>query len=126
MPNGDYLAIQHTESRTDILPPPNEMERYENIYPGTTKIMIDTYTAQVAHRIKLETMVIEGDNKRANKGQIISAAIAFVCIGIGAVLTYLDKNVAGLSFLFGSIGTLLTAFYGGAIIRKIERTKKDS
>ena len=26
----------------------------------------------------------------------------------------------------GSIGTLLTAFYGGAILRKIERNSKDA
>jgi uncharacterized membrane protein len=125
MPDGNLIAIQQTESRTDILPPPNEMERYETLYPGITKVLIDTYTAQVNHRIKLETTVIEGDSKRANRGQIISAGIALLCISLGGVLTYLDKNIAGLSLIFGSLGTLLTAFYGGAIIRKIERVQKD-
>ena len=88
--------------------------------------MIDTYTTQVNHRIKLETTVIEGENKRTNKGQIISAVIALLSIGIGGALTYFDKNVGGLALIFGSLGTLLTAFYGGAIIRKIERVQKDN
>jgi len=123
LPNGDIIAFQH--SRTGILPPPHEMERYETPCLGITKTLLDTYTAQVNHRIKLETTVIEEDNKRANKGQIISAVIALLCIGIGGFLTYFDKNVGGLSLIFGSLGTLLTAFYGGAVIRKIERLQKE-
>jgi uncharacterized membrane protein len=124
--NGNYVAIQQTESRADILPPPAEMERYEALYPGITRILIDTYTAQVNHRIELETTVIEGDNKRATRGQVISAAIAFICICMGGALTYFDKNVGGLSLIFGSLGTLLTAFYGGAIIRRKERKEKNT
>jgi len=95
------------------------------MHPGIAKIIMDSYIAQVNHRMSLEKIVIEGDNKRANKGQIISAIIAFLCITTGSVLTYLGKNVVGLSLIIGSIGTLLTAFYGGAIIRKIERANKE-
>jgi uncharacterized membrane protein len=124
-PSGDLVAYQRTEFRADILPPPDELERYEVMHPGTAKTILDTYVAQVEHRMKLETSVIEGDNRRANRGQIISAVIAFISITAGGILTFLDKNVAGLSLIFGSIGTLLTAFYGGAILRKIERTQKD-
>jgi hypothetical protein len=125
MPSGDLFAYQHTESRTDILPPPDEMERFEALHPGITKIILDTYVAQVNHRMALETTVIEGDNKRATRGQIISGVLGLVCIVSGGILTYLGKDVVGLSLIFGSIGTLLTAFYGGAILRKIERVQKD-
>ena len=118
------VAYDHAEYRTDILPPPDELERYEALSPGITKAILDTYVAQVEHRIKLETSVIEGDNKRANKGQVISASLSFFCIALGGALVYLDKDIAGLSLIIGSIGTLLTAFYGGAILRKVERDKK--
>ena len=124
MPSGDLVAQQHFESRTDILPPPDELERFEALYPGTTKIILETYVAQVNHRISLESSVIENDNKRANRGQIISGFLGLLCIVSGGILTYLGKDAVGLSLIFGSIGTLLTAFYGGAIIRKIERTQK--
>jgi uncharacterized membrane protein len=125
IPTGELIAYQQTELRVDILPPPDDMQKYELIHPGITKIILDTYTSQVNHRIDIESVVIKGDNKRANRGQIISAALAFLCIILGGCLTYLDKNVAGLSMIFGSLGTLLTAFYGAAILRKIERTQKD-
>jgi len=125
LPTGEIVAIDNLEYRVEILPPPDELERFEKIYPGTGKIILDSYIAQVNHRMELEKTVINSDNKRASIGQIISAAIALLCIASGVVLVYLDKDVAGLSLIIGSIGTLLTAFYGGAILRKIERNKKN-
>lgn len=124
-PSGDLVAYQRTEYRVDILPPADELERYEAMHPGTAKTILDTYVAQVEHRMKLETSVIEGDGRRANRGQAISAVIAFLSIAAGSVLAFLGKDIAGLSLIIGSIGTLLTAFYGGAILRKIERVQKD-
>lgn len=126
MPNGDLVASQYTEYRADILPPADELVKYEAMYPGITKVLIDSYIAQTEHRMALEKTVIGEDNKRATKGQYISAALSFLCIGAGSILTYLGKDAVGLALIFGSIGTLLTAFYGGAILRKIERTKKQN
>jgi len=125
IPSGNLVAYQHTESRTDVLPPPDELERYEAMHPGTTKIILDTYVAQANHRMALEKAVIDGDNKRANRGQLFSGMLGLLCIASGSVLTFLGKDTVGLSLIFGSIGTLLTAFYGGAILRHIERSKKD-
>lgn len=123
--NKEFIQATLEHTQTSILPPPEDMKEYETIYPGITRILIDTYTSQVNHRINLETIVVEGDNKRANRGQIISAILAFVCIGLGGFLIYQNKNIGGLALIFGSLGTLLTAFYGGAIIRKNERIKKN-
>jgi len=112
------------EFRKSPFPPPAELEKYETLYPGAAKLLFDNFVAQTNHRMHLEKTTIEGDNKRANRGQIISAIITLACIGVGSWLTYIGKNIVGLSMIVGSIGTLLTAFYGGAIIRKIERTQK--
>ena len=124
MPSGELVDAQYLEYRAEILPPPDELERYEKMHSGTAKIILDSYVAQTNHRMHLEKTVIEGDNKRANRGQLISALLAVLCIGSGGVLTYLGKDAVGLSLIFGSIGTLLVAFYGGAIIRKKERENK--
>ena len=123
--SGEMVAYEQNEFRADILPPPDELERYEAMNPGTTKIILESYINQVNHRMKLEESVIESDNKRANKAQIISAFIIGSCIVAGSVLAFFDKNLAGLSLIFGSVGALLTAFYGGSILRKMERSKKD-
>ncbi|MCL2805139.1 MAG: DUF2335 domain-containing protein [Treponema sp.] len=125
LPTGEIVGYDYIEYRVDILPPPDELERYEKMNSGTAKAIMDSYIAQVNHRMSLEAAVIQADNRRANRGQIISAFLAFLCIISGGILTYLGKDAVGLSLIIGSIGTLLTAFYGGAIIRKIERIKKE-
>jgi uncharacterized membrane protein len=110
--------------RQGPLPPPAELEKYENMFPGATKLLFDNFIRQSDHRMELEKAVIKNDAKRAGRGQIISAVLAFLCIVSGSILTYFGKDTVGLSLIFGSIGTLLTAFYGGAILRKIERVQK--
>jgi uncharacterized membrane protein len=111
--------------RQSPLPPPAEVEKYEILYSGATKLLFDNFLQQSNHRMELEKTTVQNDNKRANRGQIISAIMAFYCITTGGVLTFLGHNVVGLSLIIGSIGTLLTAFYGGAILRKIERIEKN-
>ena len=111
--------------RQGPLPPPVELEKYESLYPGVTKLLFDNFVRQSEHRMKLETTVVTGDNRRANRGQIISAIMAFLCIGAGSALTFLGKNVEGLALIFGSMGSILVAFYGGAVLRKMERIQKN-
>jgi uncharacterized membrane protein len=111
--------------RVGPLPPPAELKEYEALMPGVTKILFDNYIKQSNHRMDLEKTVITGDNKRADKGQTISGILAALGIVVGGVLSFMGKDVAGLSLIIGSLGTLLTAFYGGAIIRKNERVEKE-
>ena len=110
--------------RSGPLPPAEEMAKYESIYPGATKLLFEKFIEQTNHRMKLEKTVIEGDNRRANIGQIISAILSFLGIGMGSFLAYVGKDLVGFSLIVSSIGTLLAAFYGGAILRKIERSQK--
>jgi len=126
LPNGDLLAVQQTESRVDILPPPDEIERYEKLYPGVTKVILDTYVKQVEHRISIERTVIEGDNKRASRGQVMAFILGFIAIGGGVILIHNGKNVEGLASIISALGIMLTAFFGGAILRRIERTAKNN
>lgn len=58
------------EIRSGILPAPDELERYEKLNPGITERLMKTYELQVEHRIHIENIVIEGDSKRANLGQV--------------------------------------------------------
>jgi hypothetical protein len=117
----EYNFMAFTQSPR---PQSEELEKLEKLYPGVTKLVYDNFLAQTNHRMELEKATILGDNKRANRGQVISAVLVFLCVTIGGFLIYLNKNVEGLSMILLSLGTLLTAFYGGAILRKIERVQK--
>lgn len=82
--NGPEPGAIIASMRASILPPPDEMERYEQHCPGITKDLIDSYLAQVAHRTELEKIVITSKEKRANKGQNYAFILGMVAL-VGSV-----------------------------------------
>jgi uncharacterized membrane protein len=121
-PGGQVLHASY--QRLSILPPPSELERYEALHPGTTKILLDTYQKQVEHRIKIEENVIEGDTRRANIGQVMAFILSLVTIMGGFTLVALGKDVLGISAILGSLATLVGVFVYGAHTRRKERENK--
>jgi hypothetical protein len=72
----------------------------------------------------LEKIVISGDNKRADRGQVLSFILGMTALIGGVVLIILGKDGFGFASIIGALATLLGAFFGGAILRKIERQGK--
>ncbi len=112
--------------RESPFPPPDEMKVYEELCPGFTREFLDTYKKQVDHRTKLEEMTVSGDNRRADRAQKLSFAIVVIAIVFGCILLYLKIDIAGYVLLIGSLGSLITAFFSGSILRYIERKAKKS
>jgi uncharacterized membrane protein len=52
-----------TAFRKGPLPPPAELEKYESLYPGATKLLFDNFVNQTNHRMELEKLVIQEDNE---------------------------------------------------------------
>jgi uncharacterized membrane protein len=111
--------------RQSPLPPSAELEKFETLYPGVTKLVFDNFINQSNHRMELEKSTILADNKRANRGQVISAVLVFLCVLIGGFLIFFNKNIEGIVMVLTSLGVLITAFYGGAILRINERIRKE-
>lgn len=106
--------------RTSILPPPEEMERYEAICPGTLKTLLSTYEKQTNHRIELEKSVIESDIKNSRLGQIFAFILAMTSIVGGVSMILLGKDVQGLVAILAALGSLLCVFLG----KNIKNSKK--
>lgn len=116
-----YAAYQ----RSGILPPPDELERYEILSPGITERLLKTYENQVAHRIKLEDIVIRGDSKRATLGQILSFIIVMVAFGISLYLILIGKSVQGFISMVMALGGLVGSFIASFSKRRDERKRKN-
>jgi len=43
--------------RKGPFPPPEEMQKYESLYSGATKLLFDNFVTQTNHRIELEKTV---------------------------------------------------------------------
>jgi hypothetical protein len=100
------------------------MEKYERLYPGATKALFELVREQAGHRMELEKTVIKGDSRRANIAQWLSFALGMTALAGGVVLILNGKDGFGFASIIGALTTLLSAFFGGAILRKLERQNK--
>ncbi|MDR2095412.1 MAG: DUF2335 domain-containing protein [Treponema sp.] len=94
--------------RKGPLPPPAELEKYESLYPGATKLLFDNFINQTNHRMELENMVIREDNKRAK----ILAAILFI----------MGKDGVAIAAVFTAIAPIIIAFIANSISRQNSAT----
>ena len=100
------------------------MERYEKVYPGFSKIVMERYVKQSDHRMELENKVIDSGIKNSKRGQIFAFILALLTISIGAFLIYLNKDVLGIVAILGALATLVGVFIYGNKSKKDERIKK--
>jgi uncharacterized membrane protein len=111
--------------RQGPLPPPAELEKYERLYPGATKLLFNNFMAQSNHRMELETFTLQRDAKRADRGQMIAAILCIMVLAPSIVLLFLGKPLIGLAAIIGSLATLSGIFFGGLFSRRKERENKE-
>jgi uncharacterized membrane protein len=110
--------------RKGPLPPPAELEKYEALYPGATKLLFDNFIGQTNHRMELENLVIQEDNKRANKAQRNSFVITIAILILAAMLFVMGKDGAAIAAVFTAIAPIIIAFITSSISRQKERENK--
>jgi len=110
--------------RKSPFPPPDELEKYEGLYPGITKLFFDNFANQSNHRMGLEKTVIEGDNKRANIAQHYSFVITLVFLTLAGFLFYSNKDILAICTAVTSIVPVVISFINSSNKRKKERETK--
>jgi uncharacterized membrane protein len=110
--------------RSGPFPPPAEMEKYETLMPGATKILFNNFINQSNHRRELEKETIRGDNRRADRGQFFSFTLGMSCLAIGAALFILNKDALGIAAVITAIAPIASAFLGSSMARKRDRENK--
>ena len=90
----------------------------------TGRAYVEAIIAQTHHRMGLEQVVVRGDNKRADRGQVFALYVALFFGSIGGGLVYLGHDAAGTTIATSAVVGLVTAFIKGADSRRAEREKK--
>jgi uncharacterized membrane protein len=117
-------AMAFTEIRESPLPPPAELERYEKLLPGATKLLFNNLIDQTNHRMQLENKVVNTDGKKAILGQIFAFILGMTALISGTILILNNKAAEGLAAIIAALATLMAAFFGGSLLKKSERAKK--
>jgi len=110
--------------RKSPFPPPEELEKYERLYPGVAQQFFDNFVKQTNHRMELEKIVIIGDNKRADTSLRNSFIITFSLIIMAIVLFILGKDGYAVGSIITAIVPAIVSFINSSAKRKEEREAK--
>jgi len=110
--------------RKSPFPPPDELDKYEKLYSGITKLFFDNFASQTKHRMELEKTVIEGDNKRANIAQHYSFVITLAFLALAGFLFYSGKDIYAIGSVITGIVPVVISFINSSNKRKKEREAK--
>lgn len=95
------------------IPPPADLERYEQVLPGAAERILSMAETQSAHRQRLEAKMVDGDNRRAWAGVIIGGLLAGGCIAGGIWLVSIGFAAAGSAIATTTVATLAGVFVYG-------------
>lgn len=102
MPNPQIIREQ-TVNWEGPIPPPQAIEAYERLVPGSAQIMWNNFDEQSQHRRELEKKVVVASEDRANRGQYIAAVLIVLAIVAGVVIALAANAYVGGAVVLGSI-----------------------
>lgn len=81
--------------------------------PGAAAKIIDAFEAQGAHRRELESTIVHGSERRANRGQILGFVIALIFLAASVWVILAGYPVPGLILGGADLVALVTVFVIG-------------
>ena len=124
-------------SWTGPLPPPEALQRYDEILPGGADRIFRMAEDRHRHQMEQEKAAIElerdallsagkniaAEHSRSRLGLVFAFIIALAGIGTGAYLTAVGKAGFGMAFVFGPLVGLAAVFVYGTHVRRAERRR---
>ena len=121
----DELRIQAMmRSFSGPLPPPEALERYNQIVPGAAERIIAMAESQHDHRQELEKHVIHSNVSAQRLGTLLGFIVAMTAIIGGIWLIHEGKDTAGLASVLTALGALVGVFVYSKVEQKKELDKK--
>lgn len=87
------------ESTSGPIPSSRELASYAKVYPDAPAIIFEEFRAESAHRRRIEKEIVDGENRRADRGQIIAATVFILGLVAGSVLVGMGHDLAGASIV---------------------------
>jgi uncharacterized membrane protein len=113
------LARLAAYSFSGPLPPPELLDKYNDVIPNGAERIMQMAEGQQRHRQELEKTVITGNVKSETRGQYIGGTLCVLVLLLGSFLAYTGKQIAGSVF----VGTDLAAIAGVFVYGKHQQQK---
>ena len=118
---GSYLEKRYVID----LPDPDDVAKFEHLFPGATKVIFDQYQKQGDHRRSIEKKVVDGNVSQQKLAPIYGLIIVLAALGAGVFLIIEGYDVSGLAAIISALAAPVAVFVGGRIMQYIERREKD-
>lgn len=125
--NMTLSRVEHIEQLFQgPIPPPNIMEAYDRILPGSADRILKLTEQQFEHRIAIENKVIDSKIISERRGTLLGFSLAVFIILASVILILKDKDIAGLAGIIITVTSLLLAFMYGkkSNIKELENKKE--
>ena len=101
------------------LPPPAQLEQYNQIVPGAAERLLAMVEREQRHRHSVERAAVEVEREHfvgiPKRGQTLAVALALVCLAVAAGLFATGRTAGGSAVLAGLAGgALFSLVYGKA------------
>ncbi len=97
------------------LPPPEILEAYERVLPGSAKAIMEAFTKQSEHRRAMEQKSLDARISIARTGQFFGLVIGLAALIAGAFSAYHGQQIAGSFIGAGGVVGLVSVFVLGRI-----------
>lgn len=101
--NEDKQLIAGAASFSGPIPPPNILESYEHILPGSADRIIIMAEEQARHRQRLEKDIITSNITNERSGMWLAFILTLLFMSFGAYLILNNKETAGYFAVFGPV-----------------------
>lgn len=108
------------------LPPPEILQKYNEVLPGAAERILRMAESQHHHRQQLEKKVVESNTFSQMAGMVLGFVIAMTAIGGGIWLTSKGKSGAGLTSIIAALAALVGVFIYGKMQQGKELVEKQS
>jgi uncharacterized membrane protein len=109
-PQNASLRFQAAMQYSGPLPPPEALERYNQILPGAAERIIAMAESQHSHRQELEKHVITSNIAAQKLGTILGFTVAMTVVLGGMWLVHDGKSIEGLASILTALASLVGVF----------------
>lgn len=96
------------------IPPPNIIEGYEKVLPGSADRILKMAEEQSEHRQEMEKIAVNAESRDSLLGIVCALILALACLITAAIIVFMVPTAAGATFAAvlgaGGIGSIIGVF----------------
>lgn len=88
------------------LPPPEQLEAYERLAPGTTDRLLRLLEEQAEYQLRIRELEARNASRQVRLGQLMAFTLSILWVATGVFLAARDQGTASLAVIALSAATL--------------------